>query len=355
MIDSIKNILLLLIALSSIAVVHEFGHFITAKAFGVYCHEFSIGMGPEIFSHQFKETKFSLRAFLIGGYVSMAGETENTEGDDSIPAERRLCNIHPVKRIIVLLAGIFMNIIYAIVIISIILLNSGYYGVSSSPVVRELSAGYPAYGVLKEGDYIKKIEFENGSSLNVSDYSVMSAFLDTYDGSGPWTITVDRDGETLSFDITPQYVEEEDRYLMGATFDSYTYKEVNLLNCWGFACDYLFMIFKLMINAIFDLFRGIGLDNLSGPVGMYSAVEQVREVGYEYYFILIAMLSLNVGIMNALPLPILDGGRVVLVLIEVLIGHPVNKKIESILMSVSIALIFLLFIVVTYKDILKLF
>lgn len=355
MLDTLKNILLLVLALSSIAVVHEFGHFITAKAFGVYCGEFSIGMGPEIFSHQFKETKFSLRAFLIGGYVSMAGETENQEDDGSIPENRRLCNIHPVKRIIVMLAGIFMNFIYAIVIVSIILLNSGYYGVSGNPVVKETSVDYPAYDVLQAGDYIKKVEFENGSSLNVSDYSEMSAFLETYDGNGPWTITVDRNGETLKFDITPQYVEEENRYLMGATFDSYTYEKVTIFNCWGFAFDYLMMIFKLTINALFDLFRGIGLDNLSGPVGMYSAVSEVREVGFEYYFILIAMLSLNVGIMNALPLPVLDGGRVVLTLIEVIIGHPVNKKIETILMSVSIALIFLLFLVVTYRDILKLF
>lgn len=351
--EVIKNIVLLFITLSIIALVHEFGHLLAAKAFGVYCYEFSIGMGPKIISHKFKETEYSLRAFLLGGFVSMAGETSNDEVN--VAEDRLLCNLHPVKRIIVLLAGIFMNFILALVIISIILLNSGYYGVSAKPSIKQLNEGYPAYGVLNQDDIIERIEFENGSSLNVSDYAEMSAFLDTYDGNGPWIITVDRDGEKLTFEITPTYYESEDRYIMGASFEAYKYEEVTIFNCIPFACDYLFMVLKLTLNALFELFRGIGFNNLSGPVGIYGAVDEVSSMGNEYFFILLAMLSLNVGLMNALPLPILDGGRVVLVIIEVILGRPVDKKIENILMSISIALIFLLFMVVTYKDILKMF
>ena len=354
-----KTLILLIIALSLTALIHEFGHLITAKMFGVYCPEFSIGMGPLLFQKQYKETKYSLRLFLIGGYVSMAGDGDNDEEDTeklNIPEERYLRSIHPLKRIVVMYAGIFMNFVLAIFIIGLVLLNAGYYGVSSKPIIKEIIADSPAEtSGFEIGDEIQRIELSNGSSINVSNFTEMSAFLELYDGNGPWVISVNRDNEIKKIEVVPNFDETEQRYLMGASFDSYKYKEVNIFNCFYYSCDYLWTMAKLTVNAVLELFKGIGMQNLSGPVGMYTAIDEVSQVGYDYYFILIAMISLSAGIMNAIPIPVMDGGRVVLTIIEMIIRKPINKKIENMLMAASVALLIMLFVFVTYNDVLKLF
>lgn len=356
--EMLKNLLLFVIALSSIAIIHEFGHLLVAKAFNVYCSEFSIGMGPKLFGFKYKETEYNVRAFLLGGFVAMAGDGENDENDTdklNVPEDRTLRALHPFKKILVMYAGIFMNFILAILIVGLVLLDGGVYGVSSKPVIKELSENYPAYDSgLMVGDEIQRVEFENGSSINVSSYTEMSTFLEMYDGNGYWTLTVSRDDQTLTISVMPKYVVEEDRYLIGASFETNKYVEVNIINCWGYALDYLYMITKLTVNALLELFVGIGLNNLSGPVGIYNTVSEVSSMGMEYYALLIGMLSLNVGIMNALPIPVMDGGRVFITLIEWIIGKPLNKKVESFLMAASIGLLAMLFILVTYKDILNL-
>lgn len=355
----IKNIVILVFGLSFIALIHEFGHLVVAKAFGVFCSEFSIGMGPKIWGKKIGETNYNIRALPLGGYVAMAGDDNNDEEDTvklNVPYERTLTALHPFKKILVMYAGIVMNFVLAIFIIGIILLNSGTYGISGKPKVVELMEGYPAYNSdLKQGDIIEYIEFENGSNISVSNYTEMSAFLDMYDGVGSWNFVVNRNGEKISIDINPKYIEEENRYVMGATFDSYQYVEVNIFNCFKYSCDYLWTITKLTVNAILELFKGIGMQNLSGPVGMYSAVSEVSTMGNEYLWILLATLSLNVGVMNALPIPVMDGGRVFITLIEWILGKDLDKKVENFLMIASMTLLLMLFIFITYQDILKLF
>lgn len=316
-------------------------------------------MGPKLFGKKFGDTNYNFRALPLGGYVAMAGDENNEENNVAtmdVPYEKTLKALSPFKKILVMYAGIFMNIILAIIIIAIILLKNGSYGVSSKPVVYSLMEGYPAYdSKLKVGDVIEYIEFENGSNINVSNYVEMSAFLDMFDGKGNWKFVVDRNGNKLDIEITPRYIENDSRYVMGATFDSYQYVEINVFNCLKYSCDYLWTITKLTVNALLELFKGIGMENLSGPVGMYSAVSEVSTMGYEYIWILIATLSLNVGIMNALPIPVMDGGRVLITLVEWVVGKDLDKKIENFLMIASMTLLLLVFILVTYQDILKLF
>ncbi|MBR5755528.1 MAG: site-2 protease family protein, partial [Erysipelotrichaceae bacterium] len=125
-------------------------------------------------------------------------------------------------------------------------------------------------------------------------------------------------------------------------------------NCWKYGFQYSFFILKLTWSSFISLFRGMNLSSVSGPIGIYNTVSEVASLGLEYYIQLIAMISINVGVVNALPLPIFDGGRVLLLLIEAIIGKPLSKKAQDFIMTVSAALLMALFLYITFNDILKL-
>ena len=357
----LKNILLFVILLSTIVSIHEFGHLLAAKFFGVYCKEYSIGMGPKLLSKKGKETEYCLRAFPVGGFVAMAGDTDNsleTKVDISdLPPERTLTGIAKWKRIIIMLAGIFMNLVLAIVIYSLIILANGSYVTSSKPQISLIKEDSPAYrSELKEGDIITTISFDNGLSLNPASYTELITFTTAYDGNGPWHLVVDRDGTDLKIDVVPDYQEEEERYMIGIGFSdvAISYAKVNIFNCLRYGFDYSMFIVRLTWSSFLSLFKGHNLNNLSGPVGIYNTVSEAASYGLEYYIQLIAMISINVGIVNALPLPIFDGGRVLLLLIEAIIRKPLSEKAQNIIMSLSAALLLLLFLYITYNDISKL-
>ena len=357
---SIKAILLFIVLLSVIVIVHECGHLIVAKLFDVYCQEFSVGMGPKLFSVKGRETEYALRAIPFGGFVAMAGDTDNeleTSVDtENIPKERTLPGIAPWKRILVMIAGIIMNILLATVIMSLVLLHIGQYSVSPEAYINTVSPNSPAEAAgLKDGDRILHAELENGTSIAPKTFMELSAFLDTYDGVGKIYLEVEREGETLNISVKPEYDQKEERYLMCITSNPYTLVEVNWKNCLHYAVDHLSMMTSLLISSLLNIFRGVGLKNLSGPIGVYTTTAQAVEMGALYYFQLMAMISLNVGIFNALPLPVLDGGRVLLTFIEMIIGRPIPEKVQNAIMSVSVVLVLLLFVFVTFQDVLKLF
>lgn len=355
----IKTILLFIILLSVIVLIHEFGHLVVAKLFGVYCQEFSIGMGPKLFSKKGKETEYSIRAIPYGGFVAMAGDTDNsleTQVDiTNIPKERTLTGIAPWKRILIMLAGIFMNIVLATFIMAMLLLHNGSYAVSPGPTIKTTVKEYPAYEAgIRDNDYILSATLENGSSIKPDTFMELSSFLNQYDGVGKVYFEVQRGEEVLNISVKPVYVEAEERYLFGINSKDYERVEVNFFNCWGYAIDYLLMITKLLISALKDIFLGRGLNNLSGPVGVFNTTSEAIAMGPEYYFELMALISLNVGIFNALPLPILDGGRVLLTIIEVIIGRPIPEKFQNAVMTISLLIILLLVFFSTYQDIVRL-
>lgn len=341
--------------------LHELGHLLAAKSFNVYCKEYSFGFGPKLFSYKGKETEYCLRLIPMGGFVAMAGDTDNdleTKVDiENLPPERTLTGIAKWKRVIIMMAGIMMNILLAIFIYSMIILRGGQYATSTKPVIVTVQEASPALRAgLKEGDIVNKVEFENGLSYAPDTYLELINFLDVYDGKGPWIMTVERNGESIRLDVTPEFNEEQQRYMIGIGFSNQAVEvvKVNLLNCWKYGFEYAMFILKLTFSSFLSLFKGKNLDSLSGPIGIYSTVSQTASLGMDYYIQLIAMVSINVGIVNALPLPIFDGGRVVLLLIEMIIGHPLSEKAQNAVMSASLGLLLLLFMFVMYNDISKL-
>ncbi len=359
--EIVKNLLLFALLLSIIVSVHEFGHLVAAKIFGVYCKEYSIGMGPKILSKKGKETEYCIRALPVGGFVAMAGDTDNqleTSVDTTeIPYERTLPGIAVWKRIIVMLAGIFMNLILAILIYSLLILHNGQYVVSSKPEIVSVVEGSPAEKAgIQEGDIVTHIGFSNGLSISPESYRELISFTGTYDGNGPWIVKVDRNGETIQLEISPEYYEEENRYLIGIAFSDKALQtvDVNLFNCWKFGIEYAVFIVRLTWSSFLSLFKGMNLSSVSGPIGIYSTVSEAASLGIDYYVQLIALISINVGIVNALPLPIFDGGRVLLALIELIIRKPLSKKAQDFVMTASLIALLLLFFFVTYNDISKL-
>ena len=359
MFETLKNVILLAFMLGLIIAIHEFGHLVAAKMFGVYVSEYAIGMGPTLFSKQYGETKYSLRAFPLGGFCAIAGDSEGgpeSEVDISnIPPERTLTGISPLKRIVVMLAGVFMNCVLAWVIFAMIILSNGYYATSSKPVILAVQENSPAMNAgIKEGDIVEKVELPNGLSISTDSYTELVSFLSTYEGDGAWKMKMNRDGERIDIEVAPEYIEAEERYMIGIGFGSAAVdvKKVNIFNSLIFSLDYMKTMLKIMISSLVSIFVGkIGVDNLSGPVGIYSTVKETATLGFSYYIQLIAVVSLNIGLMNLIPLPVFDGGRVVLTTIEMIIGRPINKKFEAVIMSISLAIMLFLIIFVTYNDI----
>ena len=345
-----------LLLLSVIICIHEGGHLAAAKLFNVYCYEYAFGMGPALLQKKGKETVYSIRAIPIGGFVSMAGEPDGDEAypDVTVPEGRRLTEVEPWKRIIIMLAGVFMNFVLAWLIFSFIMLATGVYSDSPKAVIGEVMADSPAEKAgLLAGDIVKTITTENGNSVKPKTYLDMQMFLAENAGE-PVFYTVERSGETMSFEIVPEYMEEYERYMIGIVGPEAETHRVNFLNCWKYGLIEMGTLMSLMLRTISSLLRGYGLDQLSGPVGIYSAAGEAASMGFAAYLFLVGELSLNIGIFNLLPLPVLDGGQVVLTVCEMAVGKPLNTKIKTGIMAVCWVLLIGIMLFVTWNDISRL-
>ncbi len=373
----IWNIVVLLLILSLLIFVHEGGHFLVAKKCGVHVYEFALGMGPKVLSLKRKNdpTEYTLRAFPIGGFCAMAGE--EGEDDENLPKDKFMCNKSKIKRILILVAGVTMNFITAIVLLFIIGLCYG--STDQSSVIGSVSEGTPAYNAgLKENDTIIEC---NGYKIKTWDKLTIVTNLknknDYYeykikhgDGSiDTYKIVPDKyavfDGKTIKIDETntlESILKEYDKKEKDVTISNLVGIQAKSKVNKGFvsAIKYAFSKFgsivSTMILIIGSLFTGkLGLSALSGPVGMYSVVGTVASLGFANIIYLTAYLSINLGVLNILPFPAFDGGRVLFVLIEAVTRKKVDPKIEGYFHTVGFALIMLLMIYITFQDVLRLF
>ena len=355
----IIGIIAFIVMLSVIVILHELGHFLVARHFGVFCKEFSIGMGPALYQKQGKETVFSIRAIPFGGYVMMAGEEDGSQSEEddwlqAVPQERRLNNIARWKQVLVMLAGIFMNIVLAWCIYMGVAVSKGYVVEEAKPVVYEVTENSVAdqIGLQKDDEIKKVVASDDGSVLKPETQTELLEFIQYHhDGL---TLTVKRGNGKFTVECTPKYDKSMQGYTLG--FKSIAYvKNISwyqsLVEGTKDTLDSATTIFR----SLNMLFHGKGLENLSGPVGILNVTSKSVQYGLSTYFSLFAMISLNIGIFNAIPLPALDGGRVLILLIEKLIGKKVSTKIVENIIMVSFVLLMLLFVYATYNDIVRLF
>jgi regulator of sigma E protease len=363
MLNVVIGLLAFLLMLGVIVIIHEAGHFFAARAFGVYCHEFSFGMGPLLWQKQGKETKYSIRAFPIGGYVSMAGETGTEEDEDgeediddwqkNVPYEQKLASKPKWQQIIVMLAGVTMNFILAALLMIGLVAVRGTVAEPAEPVVYEVAENSAAQAAgLLPGDRIVKATAEDGSYVEPETQSELSEFIQY--NHDTLQLEVQRDGAIVNLELTPQLDEDSGTYLMGIVAQS----QVRKISWWEAipaGIQELFSAAKSIFNSLGMLLQGKGLNSVSGPIGIYKVTEQTVSYGWLSYLALISLISLNIGIFNLLPLPALDGGRVVMLLFEAAFKRKIPQKwIEGMILA-SFVVLFGIMIFATYNDILRLF
>ncbi|MBA1333895.1 MAG: hypothetical protein HPY66_0288 [Firmicutes bacterium] len=318
-----------------LVVSHEFGHFIVAKKSGVLIEEFSIGMGPKIISWGRKETKYSLRAFPIGGYVKMLGEEEAAEGEGSYQNQ-------PLRnRMGIIIAGPIMNFMLAIVLFSLIFFMIG----TPTTTIGAVREGYPGQEAgLMPGDRIVEI---NGEPIET--WEDLQAAIST---SADKTLVVEaeRGGSRLTFNIMPVEDAETGQKVIGIT-PSYRKNPVNALVT---GAQRSFAIIGLMVTYLAELVTGrASTSEIVGAVGMIHLVSEAAKTGLLNLMFLAGLLSLNLGVINLLPIPALDGGKLVFLILEALRGKPVDLEKESLIHFIGFILLILLMIMVTYKDIIR--
>ena len=329
--------------LGLIIFVHELGHFLTAKFFKMPVSEFSIGMGPQVFSLDTKETTYSFRAIPIGGYVNIEGmevgsQVEN--GFNSKPA---------YQRFIVLFAGVFMNFLTAFLIIFSIAQMNGRMEYEEKAIIGALVKGGANEQILKVDDKILELD---GKKITLwSDIpEVTKEALDKKELSA----IIERDGKKEKLVLKLTKDEENNRVVLGISPKS---KKTNLsfTESLIFAKNSFVSILKDTVGGLFTLFSGkADLKEISGPVGILKVVGEVSKFGWTSIASLAVILSINIGVLNLLPIPALDGGRIIFVLLE-LFRIKVNKKWEENLHKFGMVVLLFFIVMISVNDVWKLF
>ncbi len=338
---SIITTVLAVIAFFIILIVpHEFGHFITAKMMGVKVNEFAFGMGPALLQKQGKETLYSVRAFPIGGYCSLEGENEDT-GDP------RAFNSKPGwKKIIILVAGVTMNVLTALVIMTGIF----FYAGSATMTIDEISPGSPADKAgIKQGDVITAVMKEGTSERKeLENWNDLAKYDSEY--SDGFVLYAERDGKEVEFSIVPE--KKDDRYLIGVT----PVVRHDLIQSASAGCVSTFRMTGMIFDSFRMLFTGeASMKDLSGPVGIVSAVNESAAQGIINFLILTAIMCVNLAVINILPFPALDGGRILFVIIRKVTGKMISDELEARIHTVGMLVLFAFIILITFKDVGSLF
>lgn len=369
---TIFYIILFLLFLSLLVVIHELGHFLTAKAFGVYCHEFSVGMGKLVYQKQVGETKFSLRALPIGGYVMMAGESE-IPGAPELPPERTLVGVKKWKKAIILSAGVILNFVLGYVFLLGFIANTG--------VMQELS-----YVNIAENSILDLAGLETGDRITAmtitlldtdgttvisthTDTSISSyqEILDLLEDGVPTavnqvqclTVTVEGKGviDSICRTITEYSTNDQGVLLsLSPKFGiSATTRDVSLGESLILAWDGEWEIASMILSGFVSLFSPDGLSNVSGPIGMVEASFEFINMGFWYYLYYWALISINLGVFNLIPIPGLDGARLIFTAVEGVTRRKVNPKFEMTVHALGYLFLLSLMILITFKDLLSFF
>ncbi|MDE6181903.1 MAG: RIP metalloprotease RseP [Eubacteriales bacterium] len=348
--------LIMLIMFCAIIVIHEYGHFIAAKKSGVFVEEFAIGMGPKLWGKEKEGTLYSIRLFPIGGYCKMKDEDSKSTDIDSFG------NATKLKKFIILFAGAFMNFLLAIAIF----VGISFFSATATTEIASVEENLPASNAgIMEGDVIYKI---NGKRVRLFDDITFSLIRNE---DKPINVTVKRDGEKLDFTIQPKL--QDGRYVIGITSKletAFIGEKVEGYDKAGFF-DSIYngfwnMIFtmKATIVGVFDLFTAqVELEELTGPIGLAPVInntyEEASKVGVMSIILtmlnLTALLSANIGVMNLLPLPALDGGRIVFLLIEAIRGKPIPEEKEGMVHFVGFVALMVFGVFIAFKDLRNIF
>ncbi len=344
----------IVIVLGVLIFFHELGHFLCAKAFGVGVEKFSLGFGPKIASKKVGRTEYCLSAIPLGGFVKMVGEQPDEEID---PADEAVSFTQkPVgKRMLIVAAGPLFNFFLAILIFFFVFGVSGLMVLQ--PVIGEIKDESPAKSAgLKPGDRIVRI-----NDQPIENWSEMAGII-TQSADRPLEILVERGGQTIEMRIAPEkqsveniFGEKQTRYVIGITAAGETStKRMGLIDAFKESLVRTYMITKLTIVSVVKLIQGaISVKTLGGPIMIAQMAGEQAEQGAVNLLFFIALVSINLGILNLLPIPVLDGGHLMFFSIEAATGRPVSLKAREVAQQVGILLLMMLMVFVFYNDIMR--
>jgi len=381
--------IIFILILLVLVLIHEAGHFFAAKISGVKVDEFAFGFPPKLFSIKKGETNYIFNALPLGGYVKIFGE--NGDDKDSKNNNRNFSNKNPFIKIFILAAGVVMNFILAYFLISLsVYINKAVPLDNLSPqdyqkylsenkigdksfVIEDISKNSPAEkSGLVVGDEIENIFINKNNKDNSSDFdlkkdnlnqnitSVLSRKINESDTDSLVFTIKNKDGKINDIKVSPVENDSLNKKLIGLSISSFI--DVKLS-----AFDSLKIGFEKTINFTSETLKGFGdlfknlftkgqiSKDVSGPVGLINAVSQAKSLGIEYIILLAAVLSISLGVFNILPFPALDGGRILFVIIETITKRKISEKWQNILNTAGFVFLILLMIIITIKDIMKLF
>ena len=360
------TLLAALFVFSAVIAIHEFGHFAVAKLCGIQVNEFSIGMGPALWKTVRKGTQYTLRALPVGGYVALEGE-ESPESQQAeaardrqeeaapapVPPEEGIgipLNEAPVwQRMLVMAAGAFMNFVLGFVVLLILILAQE--GPITSKTIYAIQDGALCGQTgLQAGDEVVAVNGRRCFVANDMIYELVRTEQYRAD------FTVKRNGQTVELpDVQFDTWQDEDGQThMSLGFTVYGIEKTPL-SVLKEAGNSVLYYGRIVFTSLLDLLKGReSINNLSGPVGIVSAIGQAASYGWKDLLQLLVLITINLGIFNLLPFPALDGGKVVFLLIEGITGHAVPEKLQGGLTVAAFALLFGLMLFATYNDIVRL-
>lgn len=336
------SILIAILVLGIIIFIHELGHFLTAKFFKMPVSEFSIGMGPQVYSYDTIKTTYSIRAIPIGGYVNIEGMEVDSKVEDGF-------NSKPTyARFIVLIAGVFMNFLLAFVIIFASIYSNGKYIPSSEPVIGEVFKEAKAFNHILPKDKVIEIDGEK-----VEKWEDIGKVIGQKKEQKDVNMLVLREGKEESITVPLTYEKEVGRVMLGV-LPEYSIEKFGVLETAKLTLQSGVRIVDETLSGLKMMVTGkVKAEEISGPIGIIKVVGEASKQGAGIVVWLMALLSVNVGVLNLLPLPALDGGRIIFVLLE-MVGIRVNKKIEERVHMAGMVILFGLIIFITTNDIFNL-
>ncbi|MBA7497868.1 Regulator of sigma-W protease RasP [subsurface metagenome] len=329
---------------------HEFGHFIAAKAAGVRVYKFAFGFGPRILGFTIKQTEYQICLIPLGGYVKMAGEMgqgDVKETSEEVPEEQRFDKKSVGIRALIVTLGPFMNIATAVVIFSLIFFTNGI-PIVTNYISTVIESGPAEQAGILSGDKIIAI-----NSVKMEDPNNIANIINKSSGE-KLQITLDREGEILEVFVIPEYDDSYKKGLIGITFEI-SVEKINIFSAFSKGLIATINIIKLIFTNTVEMITGKVPVEIAGPLGIAQMTGEAAKLGFLNLLYFTAILSIFIGLFNLLPIPILDGGHLLILAIEKLRGKPLEPEKINFMYLIGISLMIIIFIIATYKDILRVF
>lgn len=367
------TVIIFLIVLAVLIFVHELGHFLFAKMFGIRVDAFKIGFGPKIFAWKSGETEYGLNLIPFGGYVKIFGENPDAESILGVDHKRSMVHKKKWQQIIVLVGGVLFNVLFAFILYvglfshGVAATNDSFSSYSqyfSNPriMVTDILPASPAEKAgLKVGDVILAVNMASSTTFAPRKETVTD-IQDTIDSSKGSSIdvTYERAGDIEDTFALPTSGLVANKYAIGIAMDNVVDMKLPFFTAVYEGAHYTFDTFKETVSGLYgfiaQIFHGkADFSQVTGPVGIAGIVGDAARLGFTYLLMITALISINLAVINLIPFPALDGGRILFVLIEAIIRRPIPPKFANWVNLIGFGLLMLLMVIITYKDIVKLF